>query len=501
MIIRLMSDGQQRNSKVGGTEGRVSRAQAIGALVLACYCLIESPAAGQAPPARPDRSPTASAAQGDRQAVGRNRRGPVDVFKTQVPSRPFDIVLGTPTDTSVTASIVAYVPVEGYFEYGVDAAEFEQRTSLIQLAPRVATEVILNNLTRNTPHFYRWRSRAKSGSGFEASDVFSFRTGRTHGDAFVFTVQSDSHLDGRTDTRIYEASVQNAKEAAPDFHVDLGDTFMTDKRRSDYREALPQYLAQRYYLGLIGSVAPVFLVSGNHDGEARRRGSMGRWARAQREAYFATPSETSSGGGNYYSWEWGDTLLIALDPYWETGRARRRGDFWTRTLGTDQFRWLARKLESSRARHRFVFIHHLVGGLNQAARGGAKAARLFEWGGRGLSGSYEFDDMRPRWSMPIHRLLVETGVSVVFHGHDHAFAREELDGIAYVLVPQPGLDRYQAPREIDESYPDADIVGGPGHVRVSVDPDAALVELIQTRLGGAGAGNGRTAYSFEIRPR
>ena len=501
MIIQLMPCGQLPNSILAGTDGGVSRVQAIGALVLAFYCLIALPAAGQAPPARPDRSPAAIAAQGDRQGGRRNSRGPVDEFKTQVPRRPFDIVLGHPTGTSVTASIVSYAPVEGYFEYGTNADEYEQRSALVQLAPGVAREVILDNLAPNTRHFYRWRSRAESGRGFEESDAFSFRTGRAQGDTFVFTVQSDSHLDGRTDPRIYEASLRNAKEAGPDFHVDLGDTFMTDKRRSDYRKALPQYLAQRYYLGLIGPVAPVFLVSGNHDGEGLRRGSMGEWARAQRDAYFATPSDTSSGQGNYYSWEWGDALLIALDPFWATERARRRGDFWTRTLGQDQFRWLARKLESSRAQYKFVFIHHLVGGLNQAARGGAEAARLFEWGGYGPSGAYEFNDKRPEWERPIHRLLVETGVSVVFHGHDHAFAREDLDGVAYVLVPQPGLDRYQPPREIGGAYPAADIVGGPGHLRVSVTPEAALVELIQTRLGGAGAGNGRTGYSFEVRPR
>ena len=430
----------------------------------------------------------------------RARRGPVDTFRTEVPRRPFDIVLGSPTGSSVTASIVAYSPLEGYFEFGDRPGEYGERTHVVRLAPGVPSEVMLDGLMPNVQYFYRWRGRAATADDFEASDEFSFRTGRAEGDTFVFTVQSDSHLDGRTDTRLYEASLRNARAAGPDFHIDLGDTFMTDKRRADYRDALPQYLAQRYYFGLIGTVAPVFLVSGNHDGEGRRRGAMGEWAREQREAYFATPSDGAfgAGRGNYYSWEWGDALFVALDPFWETQRVRRGGDFWARTLGENQFRWLGRTLRSSSARFKFVFVHHLVGGVNQEARGGVAAAGLFEWGGRSLNGAYEFEEHRPGWDMPIHEVLVEAGVDVVFHGHDHVFAKEELDGIVYLLVPQPGLDRYGAPRDISGPYEHADVVGGPGHVRVTVAPDAAIVELVQSRLEGTGGGNGDTAYSFRV---
>ena len=73
------------------------------------------------------------------------------------------------------------------------------------------------------------------------SVAHSFWSGRAHGDSFVFTVQSDSRVDGRTDQGIYEESLRIANQAGPDFHSDLGDTLVTDKRRSDYRDALPQY--------------------------------------------------------------------------------------------------------------------------------------------------------------------------------------------------------------------------------------------------------------------
>ena len=429
------------------------------------------------------------------------RRRPAGTFRTEVPRRAYDIVLGNPTSSSVTASILAYEPMEGYFELGPTQGEYPSRSEYVRLQPGVPKEVVLGGLDPNARYYYRWCSRVSSEGAFGTSDQLTFRTGRAAGDRFVFTVQSDSHLDDRTDPRLYEATLRNARSAAPDFHIDLGDTFMTDKRRTDYREALPQYLAQRFYFGLIGPVSPVFLVSGNHDGEGLARGALGVWARDQRRAHFASPTDDAGDQGNYFAWEWGDALFVALDPYWKTPRVRLGGNYWARTLGERQYRWLARTLRSSRAQFKFVFTHHLVGGMNQAARGGAGAATLFEWGGRGLDGAYEFDMRRPGWGKPIHRLLVETGVSAVFHGHDHVYAREELDGIVYLLVPQPGLDRYSPPRDIRQTYAQADVVGGPGHIRVTVDPRAALVELIQTRLADIGPGIGRAVRSFDIPPR
>lgn len=455
------------------------------------------------PSTRAQSSSLQAAQAPPRRARGGERAGRAvqQSFQTAVSSHPFDIVLGDPTGTSITASLLAYASVEGYLEYGLRPGEAQARSDIFQLESGVPQEVLLADLDPNSRYFYRWRSRTDAGTDFETSDEFTFRTGRAKGDAFVFTVQADSHLDERTDPRLYEASLQNAKAAGPDFHVDLGDTFMTDKRRSDYREALPQYIAQRYYLGLIGSGAPVFLVSGNHDGEGRRRGAMGEWARNQRDTFFANPSDSAIARGNYFSWEWGDALFVALDPFWATPRNARRGDFWERTLGERQYRWLASTLRTSPARYKFVFIHHLVGGINQAARGGVAAAGLFEWGGHGFDGSYEFDRRRPGWDRPIHQLLVETGVTIVFHGHDHVFAREELDGIVYLLVPQPGLDRYSLPRVVEGGYENGALVGGPGHVRVTVSRESALVELVRARLAGIEEGNGRVTYSFRIAAR
>lgn len=73
----------------------------------------------------------------------------------------------------------------------------------------------------------------------------------------------------------------------------------------------------------------------------------------------------------------------------------------------------------------------MVAGLDESARGGSEAAVLYEWGGKGKDGTDEFKARRPGWAMPIHQLLVKHKVAAVIHGHDHFFARQELDDIAY----------------------------------------------------------------------
>jgi hypothetical protein len=125
-----------------------------------------------------------------------------------------------------------------------------------------------------------------------------------------------------------------------------------------------------------------------------------------------------------------------LDPFWYSG-SRPGQDGWALTLGERQYRWLEQTLATSRAAFKLVFIHNLVGGLDGQMRGGIEAAPFFEWGGRYADGSSGFSRMRPGWGQPIHALLVRQGVSAVFHGHDHLYARQELDGIAYQEVPQP----------------------------------------------------------------
>jgi hypothetical protein len=173
------------------------------------------------------------------------------------------------------------------------------------------------------------------------------------------------------------------------------------------------------------------------------------------------------------------------------------------TLGETQYRWLTKTLTSSKAPMRFVFIHHLVGGLGRDVRGGAKPAAYMEWGGQNADGSEGFRQNRPGWEMPIHELFVKNRVNIVFHGHDHLFVKEELDGIIYQEVPQPGHSS-GGTRSAEEYGYTGVILGSSGHVRVTVNEKEAKVDYVRSIVPGvtrADLENASVEHSYKIKPR
>lgn len=440
--------------------------------------------------------------RGPRQGGGGNGRKPAskagNVFRTEVPEHPVDVILGRPTQTSVVLRVLSYADAEACVAWGIASGQTDRVTAVQPLRAGEPADLVLGGLRPDTAYAYRLRLRAPGAPEFRDEPEARFHTARAPGSPFVFTVTADPHLDDRTDPEVYRRTLLNAAADMPDFHIDLGDTFMTEKHPT--REtAAKQYLAQRYYFGLVCRSAPLFLALGNHDGEGSREfegdgDSLGAWSTRMRTRYFPNPVPDGFYTGNarpdpfvglpqnYYAWTWGDALLVVLDPFRWGQQPRGVDDNWMRTLGEDQYRWLARTLEASRARHKLVFIHHLVGGTTREGRGGAEAAPHFEWGGRSLNGADEFAARRPGWPMPIADLLRKHGVGIVFHGHDHFFARQESGGIVYQLVPQPGNPGGPAvPRFAAEAvYRDGDLLGGSGYMRVAVSPSEVRVRYIRT---------------------
>lgn len=224
----------------------------------------------------------------------------------------------------------------------------------------------LSSLTPNARHYYRLRYRVTGTPWAESSPEHTFHTQRPPGEAFCFTVQADSHLDEPTDGKVYLETLKNALAAKPDFHIDLGDTFMTDKYGANYRDAEAQYYAQRYYFGRLCHSAPLFLTLGNHDGEAGwsfspRDDNISVWSHGMRTSLFPNPTPDNFYSGseaqtpglghlqNYYAWRWGDAHFIVLDPFWPTTSRGRSANGWRWTLGLEQYRWLRNTLEASDA--------------------------------------------------------------------------------------------------------------------------------------------------------
>jgi hypothetical protein len=154
-------------------------------------------------------------------------------------------------------------------------------------------------------------------------------------------------------------------------------------------------------------------------------------------------------------------------------------------LGIEQYKWLKNVLATSTAKFKFVFIHHLVGGVDREglARGGVEAAGLYEWGGRSANGQNDFAVKRPGWDMPVHDLLVKYGVDVVFHGHDHFYDYQQLEGIVYQELPQPGAPENSLPNQaVTYGYQQGIIVGGTGFLKMSVSSGSAKIEYLGTSV-------------------
>jgi hypothetical protein len=440
------------------------------------------------------------------------------LFKTDVPAHPVDVVLGRPTASAITASIVSYQDREGMVEYGIKGGAMA-KTPVFKLAAGEPLELPLTGLTPDSEYAYTLSFRTRGGA-WETEPMRSFRTQRRPGSSFAFTMQADPHLDYNTEPALYLRCLANALADHPDFHIDLGDTFMTDKHRG--REtAEAQYKAQRFYFSRISHSAPLYLVLGNHDAEAGRwldgtGTNLAVWSNQQRKKYFPNPIPDGFYSGNktpdphagmlqnYYGWEWGDALFLALDPFWFTTRQKGADEMWGRTLGSEQYNWLASTLAASKARFRFVFIHHLVGGAGKDARGGRESAPFYEWGGKDASGAVLFAEKRAGWPMPIHQLLAKHGVQIVFHGHDHLYVKEDLDGIVYQEVPQPGHPRYDNTRSAEEyGYKSGVIQGSSGHLRVVVHPDKAVVSYVRAYLPADETPERRNAavsHTYEVAP-
>jgi len=424
----------------------------------------------------------------------------------------FGIVLGRPTDGSIVASVMADAGTEVYLEYGTASGSYSNQTSA-QTVPATGPAVVgITGLRPDTRYYYRARLRARNESEYRIDAEHTFATKRLPGNPFTFVVQADPHLDSNSSTAVYKQTLLNQLADRPDFMVDLGDTSMVDKCAIDGSTlcASPPPTTQagvwarnalmRSYFDVACHSVPLFMALGNHDGEAGWIGAatgdnLAAWSLKTRRAFYPNPEPDAFYSGNteqvpgigfrqnYYAFEWGDALFVVLDPYSYT-TPKPGADGWGWTLGTAQYQWFAKTLAASRARFKFVFSHQLLGGNGTDARGGAAFARFFEWGGRNLDGTWAFDRQRPGWRAPIHELLVENKVTAWFHGHDHLFAREQLDGIIYQEVPQPSLARYDT-ADPGSGYGyqgtiGVDLFPSSGHLRVTVGAAEVRVEYVRS---------------------
>jgi hypothetical protein len=444
-----------------------------------------------------------------------------------------DIVLGRPTDRSVTVSaLFASDQDVVYLEYGGQAGQLTSRTlPRANVRAGVPYVELIDGLQPNRRYFYRVRYQSPGGGAPSASAEHAFVTQRAPGSTFTFTVVADSHLftEKHCNPARYALTLRNARDDAPDFHIDLGDTFRSDSIVKDpkdltYAKVFERERAHRPYFEILTHSAPLSLVLGNHDSEylwyarsdSGQNPNLPIWATNARKTLFPNPAPDGFYSGDEtlypeveggprescYAWEWGDALFVVLDPYW--GMGQRGGSSWDPVHGDAQYFWFRDTLRRSRARYKFVFEHHVLG----QTRGGVEVARRYEWGGVDPAGARSFAQMRSGWDKPMHDLMVENGVSIYFQGHDHLLAKGVLDGVTYVTVPMPGAgppgsrDAFAGNENAGnaDAYTQSVVLPNSGHLRVTVSPVGVRVDYVSVKLPDWDAGvNGVVAYSFEVR--
>lgn len=446
-------------------------------------------------------------------------------------------ILGRPTDRSVALSVLAPTGVEAYAEFGVATGKYTGKTPIGKASAASPLVLELRGLKANTRYVYRLRSRMPGTAAFAAGAAHSFWTQRKAGATFTFSLQGDSHPEraGKMfDAGLYLRTMATVAKEHPDFYVMLGDDFSIDPliaRGALSREAVDQvYVDQRRYVGVVGSSSPLFLVNGNHEQAARTLldgtpDSPAVLAGTARTRYYPLPALDAFYSGDaekvpfvglprdYYAWTWGDALFVVIDPYWhspvqvDSGPGAKGGkdpdgkknrDMWGITIGDAQYQWLRKTLEQSKATYKFVFAHHVMG----TGRGGVEEAGLYEWGGNDPAGATTFAAKRPTWELPIHRLMAKTGVTIFFQGHDHLFARQELDGVVYQETPNPADPTYTAFNR--DAYRSGTVLPDSGHLRVTVSPANVRVDYVRSYLAKdetATRRNGAVAFSYTVKPR
>lgn len=361
----------------------------------------------------------------------------------------------------------------------------------------------------------------------------SFQTCREPGSSFVFELQGDSHPERpfQNDRVLYAQTLKAVAADNPDFYFAVGDDFSVDTLREvNAGTVAGVYALQRPYLSLVGKTAPLFLVNGNHEQAALANlngtaENVAVWAGNSRIKYYPLPEPDNFYSGDnervkyigklrdYYAFTWGDALFVTLDPYWHSAKTvdnlfgngqkekkvgKGKRELWDSTLGDEQYKWLKNTLERSKAKYKFIFTHHVLG----TGRGGIEQAELYEWGGKDKRGENNFKSKRPGWELPIHQLMVKTGVTIFFQGHDHIFAKQELGGVVYQELPDPANSNYEFNNK--NAYTSDYKFPGSGRVRVNVSPDKVKVEYVRSYLPKDATQehpDGEIAFSYELTPK
>jgi hypothetical protein len=417
-------------------------------------------------------------------------------------------MLGRPENNSMSLKVIFDSVVQARVAYGTVSGTYPDNTGWQTFSPDSVGDAVavinISGLTADTRYYYKLQYRRPGSSSVTNRPEHSFETARTPGNSFTFVIQADPHLDASSDTALYRQCLKNQLDDNPDFMLDMGDFLMTDKLKNQSNvvpeDTIPYRckLLRSFYESVNHSV-PLMNVLGNHEGECGwynngTAGNIAVWDTKYRKKYFMNPLPDAFFTGdtthyNYvgqreanYAFTWGDALFVVLDPFWFTSPKPDSLHCWRWTLGKQQYDWLKSTLETSPSKFKFVFIHNLSGG-DAEGRGGIEKAPYYEWGGRNIDSTDGWAANRPGWYKPIKDLLTEHKVTIMFHGHDHFYGKQELDCLLYQEIPQPSLPNFNnIPQAATYGYVNGILKPNSGHLRVNVSPTGVTVDYVRAVL-------------------
>ena len=357
--------------------------------------------------------------------------------------------------TSSSARVVVVTPHEldsFSIEYGVSTSYGSQTTPHTNVTGAINTE--MSGLSPDTLYHYRitW---TESGETLMGKDR-TFRTAGTAGSPFTFLITADIHWMSRSD--YYYKMVGTLKplieQIDADFWVDLGDFVTADAGiywTQDHADAL--YIKALRGINPIAHSLPFIPVVGNHEAINQYYGldscppdstrcqditgvrygePLVEYQGNARTSFFPLYDHGIEAGltpdyKTFFSWEWGDALCIALDPYLYTTEYPTYCDGTKPvfTLGEAQKNWLNDLLAQNTRNWVFIFIHQ--------HGGQSPNTQIEECYGRGGASTLPYAAQLDEWIGDL------TGANniIIFLGHDHIFSTGLYEGLRFVTCPMP----------------------------------------------------------------
>lgn len=201
---------------------------------------------------------------------------------------------------------------------------------------------------------------------------------------------------------------------------------------SDYKAiAQSMWLRMRKIYSALSPHIPIYIVFGNHDGEAQWQ-LTSAWSAYWRQKYFTLPDsmtypEGGHGEGKYYAFSWGadknnrgGVLFIVLNTTAFSGVTfPTQIDQWT--LGPEQRLWLEKVLDQAEKDWIFICAHNVLGGWPAGPEEPIKNIAY----GRGPLFTYDdykaYSDPNKIEQVWLTQKAMDNGVRAFIYGHDHIF--------------------------------------------------------------------------------